>query len=187
VLYLFPSSARAFVSVKVAPDDLAGTIAFLEDTWRRFVPGWPFEYTFLDEEVERLYRSDRRFGLFFGYASALAILIACLGLFGLTAFTAERRTKEIGIRKVLGASVSQVVLLLTGDFLKPVGLAFLLAVPVAFLTMQRWLETFAYRIDLGPGVFLQAGALAFGVALAAVGWLSLRAALADPGRSLRYE
>src|SRR5690606_34376067 len=120
-------------------------------------------------------------------AAGLAVLIACLGLFGLAAFSAEQRTKEIGIRKVLGASAGSIVVLLSKDFAKLVAVAFVVAAPVAYLLMHRWLDDFAYRTRLGPGVFLLAGALAVAIALLTVSYQSVRAARSDPARSLRYE
>src|SRR5699024_3248021 len=134
-----------------------------------------------------MYRTEQRLGQVFGGFAAIAILLACLGLFGLSAFTAERRTKEIGIRKVMGATVTNIVVLLSKDFLKLVLIGFVIAVPIAFYFMNQWLQGFAYRIDLGVGIFLLAGGLALLIALATVSWQSIRAALANPVDSLRSE
>jgi putative ABC transport system permease protein len=134
-----------------------------------------------------LYRADVEWGRALGAASLLAVFIACLGLFGLAAFAAEQRTKEFGIRKVLGASVPGLVALLSRDFLTLVALAFVIAVPVAYAVMNRWLEEFAYRTDVGWGLFVLAGLIALLIALLAVSYQSIRAALADPVKSLRYE
>ena len=173
--------------VRIAPGDVPATLARLERAWHEVAPDLPFEYAFLDQEIEQRYRTDRRWARLIRYAALLAIAIACMGLFGLATVEASRRTKEIGIRKVLGASVTSLALLLSKDFAGLVLVAFVLAVPVAYLAMQRWLEDFAYRIELGPGVFLLAGALALGVALLTVSYQAVKAALADPVESLRYE
>ena len=173
--------------VRVAPGDIPATLARLERTWREVAPDLPFEYAFLDQEIEQRYQADQRWAGLIRYAALLAIAIACLGLFGLATLEASRRTKEIGIRKVLGASVTSVAVLLSKDFAKLVLLAFALAAPVAYLAMRRWLDGFAYRIELGPGVFLLAGGLALLVALATVSYQAVKAALADPVDSLRYE
>jgi len=172
---------------RLAPGDLKVGIAALERTWKEFVPDRPFSFTFLEQDIEALYRSEVKLGKLFGIFAGIAILVACLGLFGLAAFTTERRTKEIGIRKVLGASASSIVTLLSKDFLKLVLIAFVLAAPLAYLAMSRWLEDFAYRIELGPGIFLIAGGLALLLALATVSYQAVKAALADPVTSLRYE
>ena len=139
----------------------------------------------LDAEFDALYRADRRLGQTFGFFTVVALLIATLGLFGLAAIAAEQRTKEIGIRKVLGADTLGLVRLLSLDFVKLVALAFLVAAPVGYVVMQRWLADFAYRIELGPGLFLVAGGGALVIALAAVSVQALRAALADPIRAIR--
>jgi putative ABC transport system permease protein len=164
-----------------------GTLAALEKQWKKTVPGLPFEYTFLDASFDALYRSEQRTGQLFTAFAAVAILIACLGLFGLSAFTAEQRTKEIGIRKVLGASVPQLVRLLSKDFLRLVLLANVLAGPVAWWAGRQWLENYAFRTALGPGVFGLAAVASVGIALLTVGFQALRAALANPVESLRNE
>lgn len=180
------SAWMGYISAKVRPEALPETIAFLEQSVKQFSP-YPFEYQFLDAHFDQLYKAELRMGETFGFFTILALLIASLGLFGLAAFAAEQRTKEIGIRKVLGADVRGLVALLSMDFLKLVGIAFVVGAPVAYFAMQRWLEDFAYRIELGPGVFMLAGGAALVIALLAVSYQSVRAALADPVRSLRYE
>jgi putative ABC transport system permease protein len=137
--------------------------------------------------LQAQYETEQRLARTFGFFAALAIIIACLGLFGLVAYTAERRTKEIGIRKVLGASVSSIVRLLSTDFVRLVLIAFVVATPLAWFAMNRWLEDFAYRIEIGPGIFLLAGGAALLIALATVSYQAIKAALADPVKSLRYE
>ena len=175
------------VSLRVATDDLPRTITALGNMWQTFAPNEPFVYRFLDQDFDALYHQERLSGLLFRGFAAIAMLLACMGLFGIAAFVAERRTKEIGVRKVLGASALSIVVLLTKGFLKLVGIAFIVAVPVAYFAMNRWLEDFAYRIEIGPGVFLLAGGLAFLIALLTVSYQSIKAALADPVKSLRYE
>jgi putative ABC transport system permease protein len=175
------------VSVRVASGEYAAALDHLRATWGAFAPGYAFSYRFLDEDFGRLYRDEERLGQLFGFFAGVALFIACLGLFGLAAYTAERRRKEIGVRKVLGASVSQIVRLLAGEFARLVLVGFVIAVPAAYLVMARWLGDFAYRIGLGPGVFVLAGALALTLALVTVSIQAFRAATADPVQSLRYE
>jgi putative ABC transport system permease protein len=175
-----------FISVKVRPDDLPETIALFEKTVTEFT-SYPFEFQFLDDSFDQLYKNEARLGETFGFFTVIALLIASLGLFGLAAYSAEQRTKEIGIRKTLGATVSGLVALLSNEFLKLVGLAFVVAAPLAYFAMQRWLEDFAYHIELGPGIFLMAGATALIIALASVSYQAIKAARANPVKSLRYE
>ena len=178
---------RRFFSVKLETEGVAETMAFLEEEYARVFPGNPFSYFFLDSYFDRQYRGQERFGQVFGFFALLAILVACLGLFGLAAFTAAQRTKEIGIRKVLGSSVGGIIVLLSKDYLKLVALASLIASPLVWLLMRRWLEGFAFRIDLGVGVFVAAALLALAIALATVSVQSIRAARANPVDALRYE
>ncbi|HMB92363.1 MAG TPA: FtsX-like permease family protein, partial [Rhodothermales bacterium] len=173
--------------LKIEPGQVAETMAALERQWTTFAPDWPFEYAFLDDRFDALYRAEQRLGTLFSSFAGLAIFIACLGLFGLAAFSAEQRTQEIGIRKVLGATVLQILALLTREFVLLVLVAFVVATPLAYLAMQRWLEDFAYRTDLGVGTFLLAGGLALLIALLTVSYQSLKAAVADPATSLRHE
>ena len=147
----------------------------------------PFAYEFMDDSIAELYVADRRMIRLFAYVSTLAVLIACLGLFGLAAFTTERRTKEVGIRKALGASTGGIVLLFSREFLVLVGIAFAIAVPAALYLMSRWLETFAYKGDIGPLPFVAAGLIAATVALASVAYQSMRAASSRPVKALRFE
>ncbi|MCI0695562.1 ABC transporter permease, partial [candidate division KSB1 bacterium] len=142
---------------------------------------------FLDDRLDQLYKFEAQLGKIVSYFAALAIFIGCLGLFGMASFAAEQRTKEIGIRKVLGASVPGVIALLSKDFTKLVLLGFVIAAPVAYMAMRRWLDDFAYRIELGAGVFLLAGAVALLIAWLTVSYQSIKAALANPVESLRYE
>jgi putative ABC transport system permease protein len=177
----------AQLSIKVSTENLPQTIAAIERIYTTLFPGNPFRYAFANEQFDQQYRNDQRFATLFSIFAGLAIFIACLGLFGLAAFTAQQRTKEIGVRKVLGASVGSIVRLLSSDFMKLVLIAFVLAAPLAYFGMQRWLEGFAYRIDIGPGVFIVTGFLVLLIALLTVSYQSIKAALADPVKSLRYE
>ena len=181
------SNPLSYLAIKIRPDQMAETIADIEDAWQAFVPGEPFEYAFLDQRIGSLYQADRQTGQMVGIFSGLAIMIACLGLFGLAAFIAESRVKEVGIRKVLGASVSGIVRLFTQDFLKLVVFAFLLAAPIAFLVMRSWLEAFAYRIDISWMLFVMVGGIAVLIAFATVCYQSMRAALINPVDALRAE
>ncbi|MEO0858519.1 MAG: ABC transporter permease [Bacteroidota bacterium] len=173
--------------LKLDTRDLLVTMSELEATWRSLAPDAPFETTFVDEYYEQMYRSEVRLGRILGVFAGLAIFVACLGLVGLAAFTAQRRTKEIGVRKVLGASVASILRLLTRDFALLVAVAFVVAAPVAWWGLQRWLESFAYRAEVGVGTVLLAGLAALAVALLATGALAWRAARMDPVRALRYE
>ncbi|MEM6783540.1 MAG: ABC transporter permease [Bacteroidota bacterium] len=176
---------RVLVKLNPGPADVA--LAAIEDVWKTVAPDRPFAPEFLDEQMDALYRAEARLSQVVGVFAMLAVVVACLGLFGLASYTAERRRKEIGVRKVLGASVPGLVLLLAKDFLVLVTVASVLAAPLAWWAMRGWLADFAYRIDLGPGLFLAAIGLALMVALATVAGQSLRAASLDPVRSLRHE
>jgi ABC-type antimicrobial peptide transport system permease subunit len=162
-------------------------LAGLQQAYRKYNPGYPFEYHFLDETFERQYKSETLVGELAKYFAILAVFISCLGLFGLAAFTAEQRTKEIGVRKILGASVSALVALLSKEFIKLVGIAFLLASPVAWYAVNQWLQKFAYREEIAWWIFVLAGGLAVLIAVLTVSFQSLRAALANPVKSLRNE
>jgi putative ABC transport system permease protein len=173
--------------VRLAPGDVGDALLAVEATWRRMVPHRPFEYRFLDEAFAAAYARERQLGRLVGGFAGLAVFIACLGLFGLAAYAAERRTKEIGVRKVLGASARDIVLLLSREFVLLVVLGALVAAPFAYWAAARWLEGFAYRASLGPDVFVVAGAVALLIALLTVSAQALRAASADPVKALRYE
>jgi putative ABC transport system permease protein len=168
-------------------ENLAGVVSYAKEIWKRFAPGFPFEFSFLDQEIRGMYEKDAVFEQVFLYAAGFSILIACLGLLGLASFVASKRTKEIGIRKVLGASLSQILILLSSEFTAAVAMANLIAWPAAYYFMHKWLSNFAYRIELGIGVFALSAVLAFTVALITISWQSFRAAMSDPVDSLRYE
>ncbi len=175
------------ISVRLRPENIQDTMAFLESKWSEFDTQYPFEFSFLSDQYDALYRTEERLGRLFGYFTLLAILIGGLGLFGLTAFVAEQRTKEIGIRKVLGASAAGIVVMLVRDFTKWVLLAVLIAWPIAYFVMHRWLQNFAYRIGLGVGTFVTAALLALGIGILTVSYQTFRASLANPADSLHYE
>ncbi len=175
------------ISVSIKADNVQATIASLKKTWDRVAPQRPFLFHFLDESFGRQYDSDRHFGQLFTLFSLLAIGIACLGLFALSTFMAQQRIKEIGIRKVLGSSVTGIVLLLSKDFIRLILLSAAIAIPLCWWAMDQWLQGFAYRITLGPVVFIEAAIISLAVAIVTISWQSIRAARANPIRSLRSE
>jgi putative ABC transport system permease protein len=187
-LALFPEPDQTnHLLVRLAPADVARTLDRVSAVWQDLVPHRPFTYTFLDASFAAHYEGERRLARLFAAFALLAVLIACLGVLGLAAYAAERRRKEIGVRKVLGARSSQIVTLISREFALLVGVGFLVAAPLAYWAMGRWLEGFAYRVSLGPGVFLLAGGVALALALATVASQALRAARADPVQALRTE
>ena len=187
LLSMIQSDRFRFFSIKIRSEDISGTLATLEKTWKQWVPNRPFEYFFLDEDFDKQYRAEERLGLIFSAFSGLAVFIGCLGLLGLISFTAQQRTREIGIRKVLGASVLQLVVLQSKEFVKLVGMANLVAWPVAYVAVNRWLADFAYRIDVGAGVFVLSSVVVLGIVVLTVGYQAWKAAQADPVEALRYE
>jgi putative ABC transport system permease protein len=176
-----------YACIRISSDNIEETIDLLEKTWNKFSAGFPFDYTFLDDRIDNLYRSEQSIGTVFNYFTILVIFIACLGLFGLASFTAEQRTKEIGIRKVLGASVSSIVMLLSREFAKWVVFANITAWPAAYFIMNKWLENFAYRTNIGIQTFFLAAGLALAIALITVSYQCIKAALSNPVDSLKYE
>ncbi len=175
------------ISVRIQPGDVRGTLDFIRQKWVETFPEEEFEYSFLDDRINLLYESDGKMRNIFLVFSILSIFVACLGLFGLAAFTAQERTKEMGVRKVLGASEINVFVLLSKEFTKWVFLANIIAWPVAYFVMTRWLQNFAYRMNMGLWPFVLAAVLAFMIALMTVSYQSIKAALTDPVDSLRYE
>jgi putative ABC transport system permease protein len=186
IMAIVPNLYR-YVFVKTEDGNIPSTLAGIEKAWNTIFPGTPFEYHFLDEAYDRLYRTEQRMGTLFNYFAGLAILVSCLGLFGLASFMAEKRTKEIGIRKILGASLSGIIVLLNKQFTKWVLIANLISWPIAYYVMFRWLRGFAYRVNLGVGAFILAALIALGIAVVTVSYQSLKAAWADPVDALRYE
>ncbi|WP_288426717.1 ABC transporter permease [uncultured Spirosoma sp.] len=186
ILSYYPKWTNFFL-IKTQPGQTQEALLATERIIHQFNPGYPFVYRFLDQEYETLYRSETLANTLVRYFGILAIFIACLGLFGLATFTANQRTKEIGVRKVLGASVASIVALLSRDFLKLVLIAIVLASPLAYYAMNQWLQGFAYRVDIRWWVFALAGLLAIGIALLTVSFQSIKAALVNPVKSLRSE
>ncbi|HVX26726.1 MAG TPA: ABC transporter permease [Parafilimonas sp.] len=177
----------SFISVRLQPGDINKYLSGIESKWKSFAPDIPFDYSFMDEEFDALYRSEQRMGAVFSVFTFLSIFVACLGLFGLSIFTAERRKKEISVRKVLGASVQGIVQMLSKDFIKLVAIAFIIATPLAWWAMNNWLQGFAYRINISWWIFILAGLGAVCIALITVSFQAIRAAVANPVKSLRTE
>jgi len=173
--------------IRIAPNTASRSIAALTKTWKKFLPGSPLEYNFLDDTFNELYKSDNQASTLILAFAIIAIAISCLGLFGLATFTAEQRSKEIGIRKVLGASVAGIAQLLTKDFLKLVIIAILIASPIAWLAMNKWLQSFAYRINIVSWMFIAAGLVAILIAIITISFQAVKAAMANPVDSLRSE
>jgi putative ABC transport system permease protein len=186
VMLIQPIFYNSYV-IRLAATDLSAEMNRLRKTWRSLFPNYPFTYHFLEDQLNAQYLATQRTGKLSTIFSILAVIIACLGLFSLSSFTAQRRTKEIGIRKVLGASEASIVGLLSKDFLKLVAIGFVIAVPIGWYGMHRWLQNFAYKINMSWWIFLLAGGIALVIALATVSWQSVRAALANPVDSLRSE
>ncbi len=187
IFYIEPRNQLEFIYAKIGPNDIPGTLNLLERVWKQAAPNLPFMYSFLDEEFHKFYMAEERWSSIVGYASIFAIIISCLGLFGLSALAIARRTKEIGIRKVLGASVTGLARMMTVDFLKLVILANLIAWPLAYYAMNRWLQNFAFRIDMKIWIFLLSAVLSGGVAVLTLSYQAIKAAFAYPVESLRYE
>ena len=181
------SDVYQYLALRVSPQDMTATLAFIEEQWQAFAPAYPFEYTFVDEDYASNYTNTQRLSETLQAFAMLAILVACLGLFGLVSYTTEQRTKEIGVRKVLGATVPSIWMLLSKEFLKLVALAFVAGAPLAYFAMSSWLEEFAYRVTISWPIFVLAGLAALGIALATVSYQSVKAALGNPVDSLRYE
>jgi putative ABC transport system permease protein len=173
--------------VKIKTNDIKGFLSDLKKQWNAFAPPGPLEYNFLDEQFASLYANEERTQQIFSAFAILAIIIASLGLFGLSAFVIEQRTKEIGIRKVLGASVKNVLLLVSKEFLLLVGIAFIISIPVTVWAMHAWLQDFAYRVNISASVFVIAGIAVFFIALITISFQAIKAAIANPVKSLRTE
>lgn len=186
VLCVYP---RIFshISIRVDSKNIPEVLSHLRVVWNKHIPNRPFEYFFLDERIDRMYKSEQRLGKLFSYFASLAIFISCLGLFALASFMAEQRTKEIGIRKILGASVTSITVLLSKEFLKWVLLANFIAWPIAYYVMNRWINNFSYRAVIGIEVFFLSGLLALVIALLTVSYQSIKAALSNPVEALRFE
>ena len=186
-LCLYQGLSPSIVSVKIGTGDVQHSIREITSAWDKLSPGQPIRFTFLDERFANMYADVHRMGSIFTSFAVLAIIIACLGLFALAAFMAEQRSKEIGIRKVLGASVQNITALLSGDFIKLVIIAILIASPVGWWAMNKWLQDFTYRINISGWVFVLAGTTAILIAVLTVSYQSIKAAIVNPVKSLRSE
>jgi putative ABC transport system permease protein len=184
---LFSKDKCDYLLLNIAAGDLSNTISHLEESWSTLVPAFPFEFQFLDEHIDNQYKADQRIEKIINSFTLLAFLIACLGLFGLAAYTAEQRTKEIGIRKVLGSSVISIIMLLSKEFTEWVIVANIIAWPASYYVMSKWLEGFAYRTELDWWIFLLSGGVALSLSLLTVTYQAVKAALANPVESLRSE
>jgi len=177
----------SLISIKVSGNNLPGTISAIESKWNTLIPARPFSYFFLDEYFNEQYKSEQRFGKLFLNFAILAIIISCLGLLGLASYSTMQRTREIGIRKVLGASVTNIVNLLSKDFLRLVGIAVIIASPIAYFSMHKWLQDFAYRIPISWWIFVIAAVTATLIAILTVSFQAIKAAVSNPVKSLRTE
>ncbi len=175
------------MSVKINGDRQKDAVAFIESVWKKDCADTPLDYQFLDDHFNELYRSDSQISTIVGTLAILAIIISCLGLFGLASYAAERRTKEVGIRKVMGASLQNLVLMLSKDFLKYVLIAALIALPLSWFSVHKWLQDYAYRINISWWIFLSAVLVAMLIAFATISFQAIKAAIANPVKSLRTE
>lgn len=182
-----PYNAGVILNIKVKPEKRDNTIAYIEQKWQEFLPGEPVSYTFLEDDLQTMYANEKTSGQIFGVFSLLAIVIATVGLFGLAAFVAQKRTKEIGIRKVMGSTVTRIITLLSGSFTKLIGIAFIIATPLAFFAMKKWLQNFAYQTSIAFWIFILAGLIALVIALITISFHTLKVASSNPADSLRYE
>ncbi len=186
VILLWPENTGQLL-VKTLPGETSHALAGLKDVFNKFSPEYPFDYSFLDDDFERDYKSEMLIGKLANYFTAIVIFISCLGLFGLVSFTAERKTKEIGIRKVLGANLAQLVGLITKEFMPLVTIALIVAVPIAWYLMKQWLQDFYYRISLEPWIFMVAGVISVAIAMGTISYQSIKAGLANPVDALKNE
>jgi len=187
MVFTWRGRSWGWISIKISPTNIPETIKFIEKEWKNIYGEEPFLYSFLDDTFEQQYTSDERAATIIGYFTVIAIVIACMGLFALSSFMAVRRTKEIGIRKALGASSKTIFVMLSREYIKWILLSALIASPIAWYAMNKWLETFAYHIKLGPWVSILAAFIALAIGLITVGWQALRSAVANPVNALRYE
>jgi len=187
ILRPFMERSWNYTSVKIRSDNIPRTLGLIESEWKTLTGGQPFNYSFLDSDFDRLYKSEQRTGRIFGIFGLLALFVACLGLFGLLSYTVERRTKEIGIRKVLGASGLQITTLITQEVFLLVLIASVVSAPPAYFVMQKWLQNFAYRVPISGILFLLTALFLVTAALMSVGFRAVKAAAANPSESLKYE
>jgi putative ABC transport system permease protein len=187
-LFFQPSDLKpTAIFVRLHPGNPAKTLAMLTSTWNNITGDMPFKYSFLDQKMDDFYKKEKRWSSLIGWASGICIFLACLGLFGLTSLTVVNRSKEIGIRKVNGAKISEMMVMLNKDFVKWVAIAFLISIPIAWYAMNKWLENFAYKTPLSWWIFALSGLLVLGIAMLTVSWQSWNAAKRNPVEALRYE
>jgi putative ABC transport system permease protein len=188
-IFRYIPDANSYYSLRLTgdPANWPGVIASVQKEWKQFFPGNPFDYFFLDEHFAKQYEADQQFGQAFGIFAGVAIFVSCLGLLGLAAFVVNQRTKEIGIRKIVGANLSNILVLLTKDFIRPVLISFVIAIPVAWYVLQKWLDNYAFRITITSWMFIIPGLLVLGIALLTISTQTLRAASANPSKALRTE
>jgi len=179
--------AYSKLSLKVKSDDMQATIQSIGDKWKQVANNLPYRYSFLDEEYDRLYKADAQLGKVAGIFSGLAIAVGCLGLLGLTSFSVERRVKEIGIRKVLGASLSHVVMIISKEFVGLIAFSFVIAIPLTWYLINKWLENFTDKVTISPVNFIIAGLSVLAIAWMTVSYLSIKAAMSNPTKALRNE
>jgi putative ABC transport system permease protein len=175
------------MAVRVSGDDLPGTLEWLSQQWKEMVPGWPFEYFFLENDLQKLYKAEQKMSKITVIFSGLSILVACLGLFGLSTYMAEQRKKEMSIRKVLGSSPAHVFLLFSKDFFGMIVISNIVAFPLAYLLLTLWLDNFAYRVDINPGLFVLSGLIAIGIAFLTISYQAVSAAKTNPSEVLKGE
>ncbi len=175
------------INVRISNRNVSQSIQYIKNVWSKLSPETPFEFEFLDQTYDKLYKSDEQFNSIIDGFSVIAIILACMGLFGLISQNTERRIKEIGVRKILGASVNSIVFIIIRDLLKWVVLANIIAFPLAWFIMNKWLQNYAYHTDLSWWMFLLAGGIALVIALATVSFQAIKAATINPVESLRYE
>ncbi len=173
--------------IRIRPENTEATLAFIEENWTSWEPGYPFRYFFLDSDYQQFYEQEQRLGSLYSYFTILAIMIACLGLFGLASFITTQRTKEIGVRKVMGATVPQIVILLSREFTYLVLIACAVGFPIAWYAMDKWLQDFAYATTMGWGIFVASGLAALSIAWLTVSYQAIRAATSNPVEALHYE
>ena len=175
------------LAIKIKSTDIQKSLAVIGSTWKEFVPDWPMSHQFMDENIDQLYGKEEKFARIIRSFAFLGVFIACLGLLGLASFTTERRRKEIGIRKVVGATTAGLLLMLSKEFSKLILIAFAIAVPIGYLAGNSWLQDFAFRADIGIVVLVLPGILAFAIALVTVSYHTIKTALVNPTESLKYE
>ena len=186
VINIYPELFK-MITLSISAENITETLSFVEDKWQELFPGIPFEYFFLDTDFDRLYRTEEMTGKMLGAFTFIGLLIACLGLFGLAAFNAQQRTKEVGIRKVLGAPVESIVFLLGKEFIKWIIIASLIAFPIAYFAMNKWLQSYAYRISMDIWTFILSSMIALITALITVSYQAFKVANTNPVNSLKYE